>query len=160
MEAFLKTCDAADLVATFQDLGVSAVADIALCEADDLCSDLNISKDRANGIIQKAKDAALFEKRKQVVQGTWKTVEDALAVESTKLFYKHLFETHPEVKVLFENADMEAQAQKLYKTVELATQYLSDIESLVPVLEELGERVSWNILYFRKISLVILVSCR
>ena len=38
---------------------------------------------------------------------------------------------------------MDAQAEKLYKTVGLAVKYLEDVEGLIPVLEELGARVSY-----------------
>lgn len=96
------------------------------------------------GVIAKtmgdAGDNALLEKRKAAVQSTWKAVEDALAVDATKLFYKHLFEEYPDVIKLFGHADMEAQAEKLYKTVSLAVEFLNDMDTLVPKLEEMGER--------------------
>ena len=142
MEAFLKTCEVEDLASAFADLGTESVGDIAICETDDLVSDLNMDPEKAAAIIQKAKDAMLFERRKYAVQGSWKAVEDALAVDATKLFYSRLFEQFPSVKPLFENTDMDAQAEKLYKTVSLATQYLDDVDSLIPVLEEMGARVS------------------
>ena len=89
-----------------------------------------------------AGDKAHFERRKRNVQDTWKAVEDSLSVEATKLFYKRLFEEYPSVIPLFENADMDAQAEKLFKTVGLAVKYLDDVEGLIPVLEDLGARVS------------------
>lgn len=94
-----------------------------------------------------AGDKALFEKRKELVQSTWKAVEEALGVDATKLFYKHLFEEYPEVLPLFAHADMEAQAEKLFKTVELAVKFLDDVEGLIPVLEDMGKRHydSWNV---------------
>ena len=45
-----------------------------VCEVDDLVSDLGIDKVKAKLIVDKAKDAQLFEKRKAAVQGTWKAV--------------------------------------------------------------------------------------
>ena len=40
-------------------------------------------------------------------------MEDSLGEESTRLFYKRLFEKYPEVLPLFGRADMDAQAEKL-----------------------------------------------
>ena len=88
MEALLKSCDAADLAPALADLGVSSVEDVAVCEIDDLVSDLNISKEKAQQIVDKAGEAQLFEKRKNHVMATWKAVEDSLAADATKLFYK------------------------------------------------------------------------
>ena len=45
-----------------------------VCEVDDLVSDLGIDEEKAKLIVDKAKDAQLFEKRKAAVQGTWKAV--------------------------------------------------------------------------------------
>lgn len=58
-------------------------------------------------------EAQLFNKRKAAINGTWKAVEDSLGEESTRLFYKRLFEKYPEVLPLFGRADMDAQAEKL-----------------------------------------------
>ena len=89
-----------------------------------------------------AGDKAHFERRKAAVQGTWKAVEESLGVEATKLFYKRLFEEYPSVVPLFSSADMDEQAEKLVKTVKLSVDTLEDLEALIPVLEELGARVS------------------
>eukprot|EP00567_Pseudictyota_dubia_P003299 CAMPEP_0197456528 /NCGR_PEP_ID=MMETSP1175-20131217/43633_1 /TAXON_ID=1003142 /ORGANISM="Triceratium dubium, Strain CCMP147" /LENGTH=153 /DNA_ID=CAMNT_0042990631 /DNA_START=61 /DNA_END=519 /DNA_ORIENTATION=- len=35
---------------------------------------------------------------------------------------------------------MDAQAEKLYKTVGIAVKYLDDVEGLIPVLQEMGEK--------------------
>ena len=108
----------------------------------DLKADLNLDEALALKIVQAAKDATLFEKRKNNVQKTWKAVQDSLQADATKLFYQRLFETYPSVKSMFSEADMEAQAEKLYKTVGLAVDYLDDVESLLPVLEDMGAKVS------------------
>lgn len=140
LESVLKACDAADLLSKLQDMGISSIHEVAECEPKDLCDDLGIDETKAKVIVTKAKEDALFLKRKEAVQRTWKAVEDSLAVDATKLFYQRLFEQYPQVKPLFEKADMEAQATKLYKTVSLAVKYLDDVESLLPELEELGKR--------------------
>ena len=74
-----------------------------------------------------ATDAALFAKRKDLIQTTWATVEGALDVEATKLFYNHMFETHPEAKPLFASTDMDEQSEKLYKSLQTAVKYLDDV---------------------------------
>ena len=91
-------------------------------------------------VMADAGEQAHLERRKAAVQRTWKLVEDSLNVEATKLFYKRLFEEHPAVLPLFQHADMDAQAEKLLKTVSLAVKFLDDMEALVPKLEELGAR--------------------
>ena len=79
-----------------------------------------------------AGEKAYFEKRKEIIQSTWKTVGDSLGVEATKLFYKRLFEEYPEVVPMFGDADMDKQAEKLLKTVSLAVEYLNNMDELVP----------------------------
>ena len=127
IEAFLSTLSKDSLASSFEDLGLSTVADIAECEASDLVSDLNISTEDADSIVKAAKDAALFAKRKDLIQTTWATVESALDVEATKLFYNHMFETHPEAKPLFASTDMDEQSEKLYKSLQTAVKYLDDV---------------------------------
>mmetsp|Transcript_1732 Transcript_1732/g.2962 ORF Transcript_1732/g.2962 Transcript_1732/m.2962 type:complete len:202 (-) Transcript_1732:59-664(-) len=140
MESLLKSCGKEDLLSAFDELGLNSVEDVALIEPSDLESDLGIDAETAKSIVEKAKEQHTFETRRAAVQSTWKAVEDSLSVDATKLFYKHLFETYPEVKPMFDNADMDAQAEKLYKTVGLAVKYLDDVEGLIPVLEEMGEK--------------------
>ena len=142
MESLLESCDAADLAPALQDLGVSSVEEISVCEVADLVSDLSISKEKAEEIVDKAREAHVFEKRKAAITSTWKAVEDSLNVEATKLFYKRLFEQYPSVIPLFGKADMDAQAEKLFKTVKLAVSYLEKVDDLIPILEDLGERHS------------------
>ena len=127
IEAFLSTLSKDSLASSFEDLGLSTVADIAECEASDLVSDLNISTEDADSIVKAAKDAALFAKQKDLIQTTWATVESALDVEATKLFYNHMFDTHPEAKPLFASTDMDEQSEKLYKSLQTAVKYLDDV---------------------------------
>ena len=92
----------------------------------------------------KKDDDALFETRKHAVQSTWKAVEESLGVGATELFYKRLFEEYPEVRPMFPDGDfdMNEQAEKLFKTVTLAVDYLNDVPSLLPILADLGGKVS------------------
>ncbi|KAL7550653.1 hypothetical protein ACHAWF_013870 [Thalassiosira exigua] len=140
MDALLESCDAADLGPTFLDLGVSTVEEVSVCEVADLVADLGIDEAKARTIVDKARDAHLFEKRKDAVTRTWKAVEESLSVEATKLFYKRLFEQHPAVVPMFGKADMDSQAEKLFKTVGVAVDYLKDVEGLISILEDLGAR--------------------
>ena len=140
LETFLSSIGKGSLASALEDLGLTAVSDIADCESSDLVSDLGVSSADANLLISKAKEAALFEKRKKHIQDTWKAVEDSLAVDATKLFYKHLFETHPEATALFESADMDSQSEKLFKTLQTAVKFLDDVDGLIPVLQEMGEK--------------------
>lgn len=141
MEDFLKSVEAPELLGPLEEMGFSSFSDLALCEAEDLVADLAVDADKAQSIVQKARDAAALETRKATIQQTWKAVQDSLSVGATQLFYQRLFAQHPTVKPLFADADMDAQAEKLYKTVSLAVDYLNDMENLVPVLQELGARV-------------------
>lgn len=54
------------------------------------------------------------------------------------------FEEYPEVKLMFPTGDfdMNEQAEKLFKTMSMAVDYLNDVPALIPVLEDLGKKVS------------------
>mmetsp|Transcript_17466 Transcript_17466/g.37734 ORF Transcript_17466/g.37734 Transcript_17466/m.37734 type:complete len:399 (-) Transcript_17466:311-1507(-) len=89
-----------------------------------------------------------LEKHKQAIQLTWKAVEDSLGVGATELFYKRLFQEYPEVVPMFPTGDfdMNEQAEKLFKTISIAVDYLNDVPALVPVLEDLGKKhASWEV---------------
>eukprot|EP00578_Thalassiosira_sp_NH16_P021386 CAMPEP_0181099768 /NCGR_PEP_ID=MMETSP1071-20121207/12834_1 /TAXON_ID=35127 /ORGANISM="Thalassiosira sp., Strain NH16" /LENGTH=429 /DNA_ID=CAMNT_0023182449 /DNA_START=87 /DNA_END=1376 /DNA_ORIENTATION=- len=95
---------------------------------------------------EKKDDDALFETRKHAIQTTWKAVEDSLGVAATELFYKHLFEEYPDVRSMFPDGDMKEQAEKLFKTVTLAVDYLKDVPSLLPILADLGgKHAAWDV---------------
>lgn len=144
MEALLKSSEASHLADSLADLGVESrelhrpwtqchlrkylltrkrfhlgptVDDMALCNPGDLVADLKVDEDLAKKLVDGAKEAQLFEKRKTAIQSTWKTVGDSLGVEATKLFYKRLFEQYPDVVPMFGDANMDEQAEKLLKTV-------------------------------------------
>ncbi len=55
-------------------------------------------------------------------------------------FYKTLFLTHSEVKLLFENSDTEEQQQKLARAISLLADNINDVDKLLTVLSGLGER--------------------
>lgn len=72
------------------------------------------------------------------VQSTWKMVE-AIAPQAAALFYSNLFEADPSLKPLFKG-DMTAQGQKLMQMIGAAVGKLTDLDSLVPVLQGLAKR--------------------
>ncbi len=72
------------------------------------------------------------------VQTTWKAV-DAIAPQAAALFYSNLFEADPQLRTLFKG-DMQAQGQKLMQMIGAAVGKLTDLPTLVPILENLGKR--------------------
>ena len=60
-----------------------------------------------------------------------------IADTAAGLFYGRLFETAPEVRPLFKS-DMKEQGKNLMATLNVAVQSLTDLPSLVPVLENLA----------------------
>jgi methyl-accepting chemotaxis protein len=68
---------------------------------------------------------------------------DLLAPRGDELvarFYSRLFETAPSTRQLFEHVDMETQKQSLLATLISVREALRDLTTVVPDLEELGER--------------------
>jgi hemoglobin-like flavoprotein len=84
-------------------------------------------------------EESLFDKRKKVIQVTWKSIEFGLNVEATKIFYDRLFQEFPSVRPMFKD-DMNSQYEKLYRTVSLAVRFLDNVDELVPFLQDLGVR--------------------
>ena len=62
-----------------------------------------------------------------------------LADEIAKSFYMHLFEIAPSSKKLF-TGDMDRQGTMLMTSLSLAVSGLSDMESILPSVQALGER--------------------
>ena len=89
-------------------------------------------------IMAEAGDAALLERRKHAIEVSWTLVQQALGVQAMQTFYHHLFEECPAMKPLFEGTDMEGQARKFHKVVSLAVEFLDDMPSILPKLQQLG----------------------
>lgn len=87
-----------------------------------------------------ADHAALLERRKALIRETWGAVETGLNVQATEAFYQRLFERYPEVEEMFDHADMRIQAMKLYEVLRVCVRFLDDMDSLAPVLEDMGIR--------------------
>ncbi len=73
-----------------------------------------------------------------LVQGSWAKVLPISATAGA-LFYSHLFEADPSLKALFKS-DMDQQAAKLMQMIDAAVGKLNDLDSLIPVLQQLGAR--------------------
>ncbi len=73
-----------------------------------------------------------------LVQESWAKVLPISATAGT-LFYTNLFEADPSLKALFKG-DMAQQAAKLMQMISAAVGKLNDLGSLVPVLQQLGQR--------------------
>lgn len=73
-----------------------------------------------------------------LVQGSWKTVA-SIAPQAAALFYQNLFQADPSLQSLFK-ANMEDQGRKLMQMIGAAVGKLNDLESLVPILQNLAQR--------------------
>ena len=74
----------------------------------------------------------------ELVQDSWAQVEP-IADTAARLFYRRLFEIAPEVRPLFKTSISE-QGDKLMKTLAVAVTSLTKLETIVPVVEDLGRR--------------------
>lgn len=62
------------------------------------------------------------------------------ADELVDRFYARLFETAPSTRQIFERVDMQTQKQSLIATLVTVREALRDLDTIVPDLEDLGER--------------------
>jgi hemoglobin-like flavoprotein len=77
--------------------------------------------------------------QKDLIRKTWQRLE-AIGDPAAELFYERLFEADPSLRALFARSDLIAQRAKLLQALALVVASLDRLESLVPVLEELGRR--------------------
>jgi methyl-accepting chemotaxis protein len=73
-----------------------------------------------------------------LVQQSWAKVEP-IAPQAAELFYGNLFAADPTLQPLFKG-DMKAQGVKLMQMIGMAVKKLTDLDALVPVLQNLGKR--------------------
>lgn len=73
-----------------------------------------------------------------LVQRSWTRVA-AIAPQAAALFYQNLFTADPSLKPLFKG-DMQAQGAKLMQMIGAAVGKLTDLDTLVPILQALGRR--------------------
>jgi nitric oxide dioxygenase len=79
---------------------------------------------------------AITQQQKLLVQESFLKVEP-IADQAAELFYSKLFEYDPSLKKLFKG-DMKSQGKKLMATLKIAVKSLDDIDSLIPVLQNLA----------------------
>ena len=77
-------------------------------------------------------------RQSELVQKSWEKVRP-IAAKAAELFYGRLFVLDPSLRQLF-SGDMAEQGEKLMKTLQVAVNGLGNLDSLVPVLENLGHR--------------------
>lgn len=73
-----------------------------------------------------------------LVQSSWVKVS-AIAPQAADLFYKNLFTADPSLKPLFKG-DMTEQGRKLMQMIGAAVGKLNDLDSLVPILQNMAMR--------------------
>lgn len=78
------------------------------------------------------------ETQKTLVKDSWEKVVP-IADTAAQLFYGKLFELDPSLEPMFKG-DMKEQGAKLMKTLGIAVKSLDKLDTLVPVLQDLGKR--------------------
>lgn len=73
-----------------------------------------------------------------LVQHSFMQIEP-MAIVVARTFYERLFELNPEIKTLF-TGDMESQGERLMDMIGAAVAGLDDLDTLVPVIRQLGAR--------------------
>ncbi|MGZ2258732.1 globin domain-containing protein [Roseobacter sp. A03A-229] len=73
------------------------------------------------------------------VQTSWACIAP-IAPQAAEMFYDRLFALDPGLKLLFATLDMRAQKLALVQALSVAVAGLDDIDSLMPVLRDLGAR--------------------
>jgi hemoglobin-like flavoprotein len=74
----------------------------------------------------------------KLVQASWVKVMP-IAPQAAELFYSNLFKMDPSLRAMFKG-DMQAQGKKLMQMINAAVGKLSDLDTLFPILQGLGQR--------------------
>lgn len=74
----------------------------------------------------------------ELVQSSWAKVKP-IAPQAAELFYGKLFELDPSLRSLFKG-DMNDQGEKLMATLNVAVTSLTKLETILPVVQELGRK--------------------
>ena len=75
----------------------------------------------------------------QMVQDSWTEKVRPISDKAAELFYGKLFELDPSLKSLFKG-DMSEQGKKLMDTLNVAVTSLTKLETILPVVQDLGKR--------------------
>jgi hemoglobin-like flavoprotein len=81
---------------------------------------------------------AMTPEQKDLVRTTWRMIEP-IADTAANMFYTKLFELDPTLRPLFK-PDMSEQKRRLTQTLGFAVASLYSLDSLVPVIQQLGKR--------------------
>lgn len=82
---------------------------------------------------------SVTDRQKQLVTETFARV-GPISDEAASMFYSRLWEIAPETKSLFSSTDMRQQGMKLIQTIGIAVKSLDNLDSIVPVVRDLGRR--------------------
>jgi hemoglobin-like flavoprotein len=82
--------------------------------------------------------AGLTAKQLELVQTSWAKVEP-IADTAADIFYGQMFSTHPEYRKLFPE-DMAKQKKALMKMLSMAVKEITNLDELVPKVQDLGRR--------------------
>ena len=74
----------------------------------------------------------------ELVSSSWAKVVP-ISEQAAELFYGKLFELDPELKPLFKG-DMVEQGKKLMQMINTAVNGITDLDSIIPAVEDLGKR--------------------
>lgn len=85
-----------------------------------------------------ADDGPISQADIDLVQHSFMRLEP-MSMVVARTFYERLFETHPEIRTLF-TGDMDSQGERLMDMIGAAVAGLDDLETLVPVVQQLGAR--------------------
>jgi len=81
----------------------------------------------------------MLDRSKQLVQESFSTQVEPIADAAASLFYARLFELNPDLRALFKS-DPAAQRRVLMTMLGAAIRGLDQLDTLVPVVENLGRR--------------------
>ena len=76
----------------------------------------------------------------ELVKKSWESVKP-ISEQAAELFYGRLFELDPTLKPLFKG-DMKEQGKKLMSTITLAVSSLSNLDAILPAVQNLGRKHS------------------
>src|SRR4029079_11885612 len=79
------------------------------------------------------------DEEKKLVKDSWKKVVP-IADQAVQMFYDRLFQTDPTTKPLFKAVDLGEHRKKLIQALALVVKGLDNLDSIVPVVADLGRR--------------------
>jgi hemoglobin-like flavoprotein len=77
--------------------------------------------------------------KKALIRATWQRVAP-ISDAAAQSFYDRLFEFDPRLRALFEGVDLDIQRRKLVQALAMVVGSLDRIDTLIPIIEDLGRR--------------------